>query len=335
MAPKKPRNRTTTGTSTVSLKRVKVTVEMKRKIVELKEQGMCVKDIARTFARPSSTICTILKNREKFMEVDASSGLTRISTKRLRILDDVEWLLLEWIRERHRLGESIDEQTICERARTIAAELVKALPGSPACTPPFGEEEEFKASRGWFERFKQRTGMQDACLAVTGGGDGLLVAARQSAAVNQGLPPLLTAAATVTTSSSSSSSSGGGGGDVKENPDRLKTVPQQSTTDCEPPPATSHRTTVDSADENSSSSSSSASSEPGEGQQRAATVEVEQQLSSSAVSEMLRAWQSVAACIERYHPNRAVAAYVTAMFNEYGVAPVRLMWERMQEQQRH
>ncbi|XP_035792424.1 major centromere autoantigen B-like [Anopheles albimanus] len=331
MAPKKPRNRTTAST-TVSLKRVKVTVEMKRKIVELKEQGMCVKDIARTFARPSSTICTILKNREKFMEVDASSGLTRISTRRLRILDDVEWLLLEWIRERHRLGESIDEQTICERARTIAADLAKALPGS--CTPPF-EEEEFKASRGWFERFKQRTGMQDAATTGVAGtvGVGLLAAARQgSAAVNQGLPLLTTAttAATVNTSSSSSSSSSS---DAKENPERSRTgQQQQTTTECEPPPVVvpPQRTTEDdSADENSSSSSSS-SSDPVAAQQRIA-AEVEQQMASS-VSDMLRAWQTVAACVERFHPNRAVAAYVTAMFNEYGVAPVRLMWERMQEQ---
>ncbi|PNF38621.1 hypothetical protein B7P43_G02309 [Cryptotermes secundus] len=74
--------------------------EMKRKIIEKRERSVSVADLARTYNRPTSTICTILKNKDKIKETDASKGVTRIPTQRLRILDDVERLLLIWINEK-------------------------------------------------------------------------------------------------------------------------------------------------------------------------------------------------------------------------------------------
>ncbi|PNF13681.1 hypothetical protein B7P43_G16673 [Cryptotermes secundus] len=73
---------------------------MKRKIIEKRERGVSVADLARTYNRSTSTICTILKNKDKIKEMDVSKGVTRISIQRLRMLDDVERLLLIWINEK-------------------------------------------------------------------------------------------------------------------------------------------------------------------------------------------------------------------------------------------
>lgn len=134
-------------------RRMKITIQTKRKIIEKSERGVSVAELARLYNRSTSTICTILKNKDKFKEIDASKGVTRISTQRLRILDDVERLLLIWIQEKQSQGDIVNENIICEKARVIFGDLVKKTPSS---TP---EEEVFKGSRGWFEKFKRRIGM--------------------------------------------------------------------------------------------------------------------------------------------------------------------------------
>ncbi|KAL7645192.1 UNVERIFIED_CONTAM: hypothetical protein RMT77_003577 [Armadillidium vulgare] len=134
-------------------KRRKIYVEVKREIIEKRERGVSVTDLARTYNRSTSTICTILKDKDKIMKIDASKGVTRISTKRPRILDDVERLLLVWINEKQIQGLSLNENIIREKAKAIFVNLVKKTPGAST------DEETFKASRGWFEKFKRRTGI--------------------------------------------------------------------------------------------------------------------------------------------------------------------------------
>ena len=56
---------------------------MKSKIIEKQEQGVSVANLASTYNQPTSTICTILKNKTKIKETDASRGVSRMSTKRL------------------------------------------------------------------------------------------------------------------------------------------------------------------------------------------------------------------------------------------------------------
>ncbi|PNF29464.1 hypothetical protein B7P43_G04543 [Cryptotermes secundus] len=137
-----------------SHKRIKITLELKRKIIEKRERGVSVADLARTYNRSTSTICTILKNKDKIKEIDASKGVTRISAQRLRVLDDVERLLLIWINEKQLQGDTINENIICEKAKVMFADLVKKTPGSS-----MAKEGAFKGSRGWFEKFKRRTGI--------------------------------------------------------------------------------------------------------------------------------------------------------------------------------
>ena len=62
-------------------------------------------------------------------------------------MEDVEKLLV-WINEQQLAGDSVSEALIYEKARLLHADLSKKMPAS-----------EFKASRGWFDKFKKRTGI--------------------------------------------------------------------------------------------------------------------------------------------------------------------------------
>lgn len=135
-------------------KRSKITIEIKHKIIESHKQGVGVADLGRTFKLSKSTICTILKNKHKLMDVNASKGVSRISSQRSPILDDVERLLLIWINQKQLQGDSISQNIISEKAKSIFADLVEKTPGTSTA-----REEEFKASKGWFENFKKRTGI--------------------------------------------------------------------------------------------------------------------------------------------------------------------------------
>uniref|UniRef100_UPI00358DE2FE tigger transposable element-derived protein 1-like n=1 Tax=Myxine glutinosa TaxID=7769 RepID=UPI00358DE2FE len=56
-----------------------------------------------------------------------------------------------WINEKQLVGAAISEGIICEKAKLLHGDLIKDLPGSSA------DGDEFKASRGWFEKLKRRS----------------------------------------------------------------------------------------------------------------------------------------------------------------------------------
>ncbi|XP_068121604.1 tigger transposable element-derived protein 1-like [Hyperolius riggenbachi] len=135
-------------------KKVMITVEVKKEIIKKHEQGMRVADIARCYSKSTSTICTILKKKENIRRLDAAKGVTRVSKQRPQVLEDVEKLLLIWINEKQRAGDTVTETFICEKAKALYTELISKLPGMST-----ENEESFKASRGWFDNFKRRSGI--------------------------------------------------------------------------------------------------------------------------------------------------------------------------------
>ncbi|XP_050079802.1 tigger transposable element-derived protein 2-like [Anopheles maculipalpis] len=120
-----------------------------------RKKGVCVIDLAREYNRNTSTIYSIQKDKEKLKAATVSKGVSRQSDKRSQAMDDVERLLLVWIDEKRLQGETVTQPIICEKAKRIFNELVEKMP-----LPSNGKVEAFKASNGWFERFKQRTGIQ-------------------------------------------------------------------------------------------------------------------------------------------------------------------------------
>ena len=107
-----------------------ITVEVKKEIIEKYERGMRVADIARFYNKSTSTICTVLKKKEEIRGLDAAKGVMRVSKQWPRVLEDVEKLLLVWINEKQLAGDTVTENFICEKAKTLYSDLVSKLPGT-------------------------------------------------------------------------------------------------------------------------------------------------------------------------------------------------------------
>ncbi|XP_069822087.1 tigger transposable element-derived protein 1-like [Dendropsophus ebraccatus] len=137
-----------------SKKKEGITIEVKKEMIEKHEQGMRVSEIAKLYNKSTSTICTILKKKVEIKGLDAAKGVTRVSKQRPRVLEDVEKLLLLWINEKQLAGDTVTENIICEKAKILYTDLVSRLPYTSA-----ENEESFKASRGWFDNFKKRSGI--------------------------------------------------------------------------------------------------------------------------------------------------------------------------------
>uniref|UniRef100_A0A8W7Q164 HTH CENPB-type domain-containing protein n=1 Tax=Anopheles coluzzii TaxID=1518534 RepID=A0A8W7Q164_ANOCL len=137
-------------------KRIKIPIEVKKEIIEKRERGVSVVELAREYNRNTSTICCILKNREQLKASTVSKGVSRHS--RSKLIDDVERLLLIWIDGQQRQGGELTQNTICEKAKRIYGDIVEGG-AAQASTATDTANETFKASNGWFERFKERTGM--------------------------------------------------------------------------------------------------------------------------------------------------------------------------------
>ncbi|UYV68277.1 STOML2 [Cordylochernes scorpioides] len=142
-----------------------ITMEAKREMIEKHERGMRVTEIARFYKKSTSTICTILKKKKELRELDAAKGVTRLSKQRPRLLEEVEKLILVWINEKQLAGDTITQNLICEKAKALYAELGSKIP----CTSIENKvHADFKASKGWFENFKRKSGIH----SVTRHGEG-------------------------------------------------------------------------------------------------------------------------------------------------------------------
>ncbi|GFS79232.1 tigger transposable element-derived protein 1 [Nephila pilipes] len=111
-----------------SAKKKMMSIELKREIIEKHEQGVRVVDLSRQYGRSTSMICTVLKQKE---------SIKSVTEKQLQ-------------------GDTLTQTIICEKARAIYGDLLKQ---TPQTSIDEASEESFKASRGWFENFKKRTGI--------------------------------------------------------------------------------------------------------------------------------------------------------------------------------
>ncbi|XP_072845573.2 E3 ubiquitin-protein ligase RAD18 isoform X2 [Pogona vitticeps] len=134
-------------------KKEMILLEVKKEIIRKHEGGMRLTDLAKEYGKSASTIATILKMKEKIAGRDAAKGVTRVSKQRPPVVEEVEKLLLLWIEEKQRAGDTVTEAIICKKAKALHADLLDQQPGTSA------NAEGFKASRGWFRRFKTRSGI--------------------------------------------------------------------------------------------------------------------------------------------------------------------------------
>uniref|UniRef100_A0A3Q0T0S5 HTH CENPB-type domain-containing protein n=1 Tax=Amphilophus citrinellus TaxID=61819 RepID=A0A3Q0T0S5_AMPCI len=123
-----------------------MSVELKQAIIEKHEQGMRVIELARLYDRSTLTICTILKQKDTIKSARLAKGTRILSQLRSTVHEEMEKLLLVWIKEKELAGDTLTETIISKKARVIYSNLKKKEPSTST-----GGEEEFKASHGWFD----------------------------------------------------------------------------------------------------------------------------------------------------------------------------------------
>ncbi|BFZ12502.1 hypothetical protein BsWGS_15541 [Bradybaena similaris] len=138
-------------------KRVVLSIETKQEIINKYEKGIRLVDLAKEYGHNPSTIGTILKQKEALTAATLSKGLSIMSKRRSSAHDEMERLLLLWIKEKEIAGDTVAETIISKKATAIFNDLLTEDAGKG--TADQEPHPEFKASRGWFEKFKRRTGI--------------------------------------------------------------------------------------------------------------------------------------------------------------------------------
>ncbi|KAL4834319.1 hypothetical protein H8958_000718 [Nasalis larvatus] len=132
-------------------KRKAITLETKLKIIAQHEGGKPVMAIARELGLSQSTISTILKDKRIS---DAAKSLASVKStviikKRAGPIDDMEKLLVMWMEDQIQKCIPLSVLMIQAKARSLF-NMLKDRANDPTYT------QMFKASHGWFQRFKRR-----------------------------------------------------------------------------------------------------------------------------------------------------------------------------------
>ena len=138
-------------------KTVMTAIELEKEIIAKYENGVQVSDLALKYGTAKSTISTFLKNKDIIKKADVAKRVTVISKQRPQIMEEMEKLIFIFIKEKELARGSISEAFICEKVFHIYDDLMKKSASTSG-----GESDDsfsFKASRGWFEKFKHTTGI--------------------------------------------------------------------------------------------------------------------------------------------------------------------------------
>lgn len=127
----------------------------KKEILAKFELGITVTDLAKEYEISQSTISTIVhRDRRAIENSSLNDGDVLLSPRRTPNLVQMENLLLVWINELEMAGDLISQAMIQAKAQQIHQQLEQDVPGNSSTA-------DFKASRGWFEKFKKRTGIHN------------------------------------------------------------------------------------------------------------------------------------------------------------------------------
>ncbi|GFR12404.1 tigger transposable element-derived protein 1-like protein [Trichonephila clavata] len=128
---------------------------MKQEIIRRSECGVKQCDLVKEFGLNKTTILT---NKDAIKSAKVAKGVSKLFNEKHRssIHEEMERLLAIWIKDRQVKGDVTTQDIICHKAKIIYEDLKKNIPGSSSNQD---NKEDFKASRGWFFRFKKRYGI--------------------------------------------------------------------------------------------------------------------------------------------------------------------------------
>ena len=131
-----------------------VTLEKKLKIIEKIESGEKFTAVGRYFKLPESTVRSIVKQTDKIKKTSESvTPITATKTSRTRcfLMTEMENLLSNWIEDLNQNHMPVSTQIIMNKSLSLFDHLKSQ----------HGGEEVFKASKGWFDRFKKRSNLHN------------------------------------------------------------------------------------------------------------------------------------------------------------------------------
>lgn len=135
--------------------RKSLSLDKKLQIITRREKGEGVNAIARSLALSQSTVSTVIKNKEAIKT--AAQGATSLQARTLTkqrepIFEEMERCLSSWIREETSRSMPLNMEAISEKALELFHKLQED-------GWEVKEGTQFKASKGWFDRFKNRAGL--------------------------------------------------------------------------------------------------------------------------------------------------------------------------------
>lgn len=142
--------------------RKSISLADKMKVISSFESGQRAVDIARTLGLTPTTVRTIRSNANKIkssIQNVSSLSSTKVNRTRSSIVENMEKLLALWIEDQNQRNVPVSLAVIQTKAKSLYDDL-KAKEGG--CS----KEEQFTASRGWFQRFKIRYNFHN--IKVTG-----------------------------------------------------------------------------------------------------------------------------------------------------------------------
>lgn len=128
----------------------KIPIKLKKEIVKKFHAGVKIKALMKEYNLCQSTISTIVKQSEILEKIDVNDNSNTVEKGRELIMK-MEKLLLIWLKENQMEFDGFSMHCICERAKRIFDELKINSPSTAET-----RYDDFKASKGWFERFKNR-----------------------------------------------------------------------------------------------------------------------------------------------------------------------------------
>lgn len=152
-----PKHKSYASAGDTAKKRKTITMEDKVEIIKRSERGENPSSIGRACGYSRSTIATILKDKDRIMEHvkrHTPMNATVITKHRSGLIIEMEKLLTIWIEDQNQRNIPISLSLVQEKARSLFNDLKAARTASEGdCN------EEFVASKGWFNRFKKRTNL--------------------------------------------------------------------------------------------------------------------------------------------------------------------------------
>ena len=145
--------------SAKKIKRNHLTLKVKLDVIKRAESGERAVDIAKYLTIPPTSVRTIIKDKEKYKKyvVDAVPIESKAIKSRSTIMVKMEKLLLIWIEDQTQRSMPLSQMLIQEKALHLYNDLKKVQ--GITC-----EGETFNSSRGWFDRFKKRSGIHNVKL---------------------------------------------------------------------------------------------------------------------------------------------------------------------------